>query len=531
MPRNKARNDPGAAAETKLNRAAREAPRGHSYVEDYDSDSDHNLEPVLKQDCSSWKDEKAAIATARAKQMEATRSGKQVERPSTIDEDVGEGPSNAQNQDSDLDINPGDESQGVPEAIRKHLLGLRPDLANYTMLYNQEPGTRALLLRFPNRKPDQPYNARTGQKPLEIRIKPKYGHIEVDVPVLVDQHWDVEKAIEYQHAMQKSTVLQQGRSYGLAGGLGAGTQAATKKPLDDSPTASGPSMERLLKDPADSNNKGHVMNKITLAGRIFPFDDTQPRYMLGVFRDDVLYLSHVDAIVELSANFAHLDALHDVNKSAARHQRNVDKEDQVPEAKAVNLTVKSTEPDEDEMPGGRSEIAQLLKDMAEEPWQRMEWVDQDDPESYLRFDQHFGVDKGIKDLPELISTMTPEQWLDMMSCPRYDYTTKSYREMTFPKKGEKDPKLRTTDPRLRGYINGTTGYIDSQGWEWVDPDAPEEPGFVYEEVPRSSIDPDCSSSEDDDDDDYTEDDDEGSEWETDSEAGEQAEHSGDEPED
>ena len=285
MPRNKARNDPGAAAEMKLNRAAREAPRGHSYVEDYDSDSDHNLEPVLKQDCSSWKDEKATIAAARAKQMEATRSGKQVERPSTIDEDVGEGPSKAQNQDSDPDINPGDESQGVPEAIRKHLLGLRPDLANYTMVYNQEPGTRALLLRFPNRKPDQPYNARTGQKPLEIRIKPKYGHIEVDVPVLVDQHWDVEKAIEYQHAMQKSTVLQQGRSYGLAGGLGAGTQAATKKPIDDSPTASGPSMERLLKDPADSNNKGHVMNKITLAGRIFPFDDTQPRYMLGVFRD------------------------------------------------------------------------------------------------------------------------------------------------------------------------------------------------------------------------------------------------------
>lgn len=88
-------------------------------------------------------------------------------------------------------------------------------------------------------------------------------------------------------------------------------------------------------------------------------------------------MSHVDAIVELSANFSHLDALHDLNKSATRHQRDPDKEDQVPEAKAVNLTVKSTEPDEDEMPGGRSEIAQLLKDMAEEPWQRMQWIDQD----------------------------------------------------------------------------------------------------------------------------------------------------------
>lgn len=28
-------------------------------------------------------------------------------------------------------------------------------------------------------------------------------------------------------------------------------------------------MEVLLANPADANNKGHVMNKITLAGRIF----------------------------------------------------------------------------------------------------------------------------------------------------------------------------------------------------------------------------------------------------------------------
>lgn len=273
MPRNKAKNKapkaPGAAAETKLNRAARETGCEHSYVDQHVSDSDHDLEPVPKPERLSRKDEKVAIAAARAKQMEK-ESAEQAEQPS---EDVGEGPSNA----------PG--YGPLPEEFRKHVIEQMPDMANYKMVYNQEPGTRALLLRFPNRKPDQPYNARTGQKPLEIRIKPKYGHIEVDVPILVDQHWDVEKAIEYQHAMQKSTVLQQGRSYGLAGGLGAGPQAATKKPPSDPPTASGPSMERLLADPADANNKGHVMNKITLAGRIFPFDDTQSRYLCGVFRD------------------------------------------------------------------------------------------------------------------------------------------------------------------------------------------------------------------------------------------------------
>ncbi|CAL8578334.1 hypothetical protein XPA_004123 [Xanthoria parietina] len=478
-------------------------------------------------------------------------SGEQVEQPSTAHDDAGEGPSatydvwgedpsNAyedngegpSNAHEDIGEGPSyaDGYGPLPEEFRKHVLEQMPEMANYTMVYNQEPDTRALLLRFPNRKPDQPYNARTGQKPLEIRMKPKYGHIEVDVPILVDQHWDVEKAINYQHAIQKSPVLQQGRSYGLAGGLGAGTQTATKKPSTDPSPAAGPSMERLLADPADANNKGHVMNKITLAGRIYPYDDTQPRYLAGVFRGDVLYLSHVDAIVELSANFSHLDALHDLNKSATRHQRDADKEDQVPEAKAVNLTVKSTEPDEDEMPGGRSEIAQLLKDMAEEPWQRMQWIDQDDDESYDRFEKHFGMDKGIDGLPELISTMTPEQWLDVMSCPRYDYTTKSYREMTFPKKGEKDPKLQHPDPRLRGYINGTTGYIDDEGWEYVDPNAPKDPRFEYEDFHRRDIDPDYSSSEDEEDSEDAADDEEGSEWETESEDGEQAEHSGDEEE-
>ncbi|KAL8730693.1 MAG: hypothetical protein Q9166_003885 [cf. Caloplaca sp. 2 TL-2023] len=404
----------------------------------------------------------------------------------------------------------------VTENDRKHIIENQPDMAKYTMVYNQEPDTRALLLRFPNRRPDQPYSALFGQKPLEIRIKPKHGHVEIDIPVPIDHHWDVKKAIEYQHAMQKSTVLQKGGSYGLAGGLGGGAQPASKKKSsdpnqesNDQATTKGPSMETLLANPNDANNKGHVMNKITLAGRIFPFDDTQSRYLCGVFKDDVCYMSHVDAIVELTANFTHLDALNDLNKSTARHQRNTEKDEQEPEAKSVNLTVKSTEPEDHGMPRGKSEISQLLQDMADEPWQRMQWIDHDDDDSYQRFEEHFGFDKGIDHLPELISPMTPQQWLDVMSCPRYDYTTKSYREMTFPKKGEKDPKLQRYDPRLAGYINGTTGYIDADGWEWVDPDAPNDPRFIYEEVPRSEIEGEHSDNEDD------EDDQEGSVWEID----------------
>ncbi|KAL8703022.1 MAG: hypothetical protein Q9201_003798 [Fulgogasparrea decipioides] len=390
-----------------------------------------------------------------------------------------------------------------------YLIEHHPDLANYKMVFNQQENTRAILLRFPNRRPDQPYCARFGQKPLELRIKPKCGAVEVDIPIDIHHNWDLDKAIDYQQAMRKSTVLQHGGSYGLAGGLGAaGKSASADKPGDD-PKIAGPSKETLLANIDDANNKGHVMNKITLAGQIFPPDPDAPRYLFGTFKNDVCYMSYVDAIVEVSANFQHLDALHDLNKSAARHQRNAEKEDEEPEAKAVNLTVKSADPDEDEMPSGQSKIGQLLKEMAEEPWQRLYWHDQDSLESYQRFDEHFGIDKPVDDLPELISTVTAEQWLDMISAPRYDYTTKSYREMTFPKKGVKDPKM-VKDPRLGPYFETsqgrTTGYFDEDGWEYVDPSEPQREGFVYKTIWVYSDDED---DEDEDDDEYDEDDEDG----------------------
>lgn len=98
------------------------------------------------------------------------------------------------------------------------------------------------------------------------------------------------------------------------------------------------------------------------------------------------YISHVDAVVELTANFQHLDALADLEKTSARHQRNTEKGKEkekerdaadTAEAKAVDLTVKSTEPDEGMPEAGRSSIKEQLEDMADEPWQRLKWIDQD----------------------------------------------------------------------------------------------------------------------------------------------------------
>ena len=91
---------------------------------------------------------------------------------------------------------------------------------------------------------------------------------------------------------------------------------------------------------------------------------------------DDLYLNKVDAIVQLRPQFAHLDALIDMEKPA-RAQRATENGEEESEAKAVNMSVKSTEAEETDMYGGVNETLKLLKAMREEPWLRMTWIDQD----------------------------------------------------------------------------------------------------------------------------------------------------------
>lgn len=179
----------------------------------------------------------------------------------------------------------------VEANIQKELIKNDPDMANYKMVYMVDPNSRVLILRFPGRPADQPYCARNGCKPLELRIKPKHGHVEIDIPIDIHSpNWNKVKAIKYQQAMRKSSTLQQGKSYDMAGGFGVDDDAAPAKKSKESKdskedtTVKEPSLETLLSNIDDANNKGHVMNKITLGGRIQPFDPTKPRLMAGTFK-------------------------------------------------------------------------------------------------------------------------------------------------------------------------------------------------------------------------------------------------------
>ena len=183
---------------------------------------------------------------------------------------------------------PNHNSTAINEAYIKSMMEKRNKLgkvtAKYSLFINKPTGKRAMLMQYPNRKVGQDYSAASGTKPLEIRIKPKCGIVEVDIPVEVHANYDRLKGVQYGEAMRKSRMLQDGGSYGLGGGLGIGPRPTLKNDRH-APPPDGPSHEKLLENFSDANNKGHVMNKITLGGHIHPIKNGDPIYVAATFKE------------------------------------------------------------------------------------------------------------------------------------------------------------------------------------------------------------------------------------------------------
>ena len=169
----------------------------------------------------------------------------------------------------------------VEEMLRAHPV-LGPILKSYK-IYLNTPKMRSILIQYPTRGPDQQYCDAHGNKPIELRMKPKAGIVEIDIPLDVHHKtYDRKKGVMYGRAMRNSRTLQEGGSYGLAGGFGIGDKSSKEDRRP--PQSEGPSVEKLLENFDDANNKGYVMNKITLSGRIVPFVEGDPIYMVATFR-------------------------------------------------------------------------------------------------------------------------------------------------------------------------------------------------------------------------------------------------------
>lgn len=92
---------------------------------------------------------------------------------------------------------------------------------------------------------------------------------------------------------------------------------------------------------------------------------------------ETISLNRLDAMVQLRPLFTHLDALAEQDKSTLTSKLRGGAENPVleSEAKAVNMRAKSTDVDDTDAVGSMSGMAQILKAMREEAWQRLSWID------------------------------------------------------------------------------------------------------------------------------------------------------------
>jgi DNA-directed RNA polymerase-3 subunit RPC5 len=79
------------------------------------------------------------------------------------------------------------------------------------------------LLQYPNRKSSKPYTSAQSSSPSELRIKPKSGFIELDIPRQTDPLFDKVKGITWGDSMRLANESKT-NAFGLAAGFGKGVR-------------------------------------------------------------------------------------------------------------------------------------------------------------------------------------------------------------------------------------------------------------------------------------------------------------------
>ncbi|MCJ1477642.1 hypothetical protein MMC13_006315 [Lambiella insularis] len=310
-------------------------------------------------------------------------------------------------------------------------------IGQYNVFVNKS-NKHIMVLQFPNRDGKQPYNALSGQKPLRLRIKPKCGLVEVDVSLVVERHYDRVKGARYEEAMTKSRVLQHSGSYGLAGGLGIDRAV---RPTRDEVQAlqSEASNKSKAERVSGAGNEEPVMNKITLGGKIIKPRRGKPNHYLGVFKNKTVHLTRISAFCSLTPQFHHLDAITDNERVSHRIQREAENPTPESEARAVNMAVKSNDNEEIDM----GQVARELRLIDEEPWQQLEWIDEDDSHAFETYGQQLVLDKQFHET-RIVSRMTKHQYLNALSAPRVDPTKQGKKVMIYRPQANDDSSDEAT---------------------------------------------------------------------------------------
>ncbi|EXJ56306.1 uncharacterized protein A1O5_12573 [Cladophialophora psammophila CBS 110553] len=274
--------------------------------------------------------------------------------------------------------------------------------------------SKLYLLQYPSyRSHDRPYNAAWGQAPTSFRLKSEAGFIEIDIPMLTQGYYSESAGERFGRAVAESRTLNAGGSFGLAGGFGTGTAQMRLKdiPMHDQPPSPAP-----------------LLNTQTLGGKIANQSARDPIYLVGCFHQNRIYLSYLDAVVQMRPQLHHIDAEDEINQKRFTGGNNASSSRQKPgleqpapkvESKAIEIKIRDTKDDSKDRT--MNENARQLRDIQMDQWQKYEWVDEDEPSAKTVFGSRMCLDSDqLHALPKLQSCISNGDWLDKMSAPRED---------------------------------------------------------------------------------------------------------------
>lgn len=277
---------------------------------------------------------------------------------------------------------------------------------------NDTSTSKLFLFQYPaHRTYKRPYNASRNQTPTALRVKPKSGFVEVDVPILVQEHYNVLAGEKYGKAVSDSRTLHAGGAHGLAGGF---TSSAHSRLRDV------PQHEDFLATPP-------ILQTQSLGGKIVTPTARDPVYLLGCFWQNQIHLSQLDAVVQMRPQLHHIDALEEHQKRAqsltgpatAKQKAGTNGIPGKVESKAIEIKIKDTKDD----PKDRSlnENARSLRDIQVEGWDEHEWIDEEDDDAKEAAESLLQLSfAGTPPVSKLKSRISNGDWLDKMSAPRED---------------------------------------------------------------------------------------------------------------
>ena len=171
-------------------------------------------------------------------------------------------------------------------------------IAEYDLYITPEREEQLFLLQYINRPNDQKFNRACNSKPLQLRIKPKSGFVEIEVPqvTLDPKGYDRAKGVRWGEALRKSKAKGQ-KGWGFASGFqNVKPPPPPPKKTNAPPQPQGPTEleeEEMIRDYInefeDAAEKGHVLTTQTLGGQIAPESQQNSTYMVAVFRDSMFF--------------------------------------------------------------------------------------------------------------------------------------------------------------------------------------------------------------------------------------------------